>query len=1213
MAGTLAGTGGAGGGTSLASDSTNTAAEDGAAGASSASAGGSGGNTGAIVGGGGGGGGTSGAFGGGTAGSANGGAGGTGLSLSGTSGNYSNAAAGTIVGGGGGGGGASMSSLVTNNVANGGVGGAGVSWTGSVQTLNNAGTVAGGGGGGGGLSQDGGTASSTASASGGDGGAGMKVSGSNDILVNSGVIIGGNGGGAGFGGSSTVTGAGGAGVIGAGLTVINGGTIAGGMSGDGHTQADAITFTSGTNSLMLNSGSVLNGAVDVATGATATITAGALGLNVTGGSSGSRALIVNGATTINTNGNALTISGSISGSGALTATGNNTGGDHLMLGTVGVGSLTDSVATTLNGNVTTGGGQTYNSAVTLGADVAASDTNGGNIAFNSAVDGAHNLTAPTMGAVSFAGALGASTALNSVTTTSGTFSAGSTINVTGSLSITTTGGSIGQSASWIVGGATTLNAGSNAITLSNAGNVFIGAVNLAGGNAQLTSGGALTLGSVNTGALTATSGGSLNLGTGVVGGALNATSQGDISQTGALSISGSSALNAGSGAVILTNAGNMFGGAVSASGSWVSLASSGNLNVAALTSSNHGNVSLTAGGALTLPASGITTGTGDLALSAGSGLLSADGNLSGGAVSLSSGAGMALSGNVSGSSVNLSSSSGTMVLTGVLASTSGTTINAGTLQVGNGGTSGAITGNVVNKGTLAFNRSDNITFGGTISGNGALVQSGTGTLTLTGANTYTGDTTVKSGTLEVGDQGHPTARVAGNVLVDPNGTLRGHGTVGASVTNYGAVWPGGSIGVLSVAGDYAQAPSGKLMIDVSPTAASQLTVGGTASLAGTLSLLYGPGTYRTTTYRIINAGAVNGGFATVTGNTPQGFTQSVAMGAGAVELALIAANPMVVAPSNATVFGALGSAVVREGQRINGVLLDRLGGACADAPAWPIQCARPGEQGWAQATGNITRVDGNHDAPGYDDRRYGFLAGLDHPLGDWTLGVAAGYSHGDVSEDGTGSRGSLDTLRVAGYGGRALGPVNLAGTLGYAYDFLSSKRSFAGLGNAEGSAHGQELHAGVQAAVPLPAGALVVTPRAGVRYQYFHGQTFSETGPTSQSLTVGAQNLRSLQPYVGLTVGYPLLMQAERPALIEARLGYAYETLGTGREVAVTSADGTGFVIPGATSSRGMLSAGLSLALPLRKSLDLQASYDTLIRTGNVSAQTFKLGLNYRF
>ena len=98
---------------------------------------------------------------------------------------------------------------------------------------------------------------------------------------------------------------------------------------------------------------------------------------------------------------------------------------------------------------------------------------------------------------------------------------------------------------------------------------------------------------------------------------------------------------------------------------------------------------------------------------------------------------------------------GTLLLTNTNTYSGGTTISAGTLQIGAGGTSGSIVGDVTDNGTLAFNRSDHVTFGGVVSGTGSLTQQGPGTLTLTGANTYGGGTTISGGTLQIGSAGRP--------------------------------------------------------------------------------------------------------------------------------------------------------------------------------------------------------------------------------------------------------------------------------------------------------------------------------------------------------------------------------------------------------------------------------------------------------------------------
>jgi len=160
---------------------------------------------------------------------------------------------------------------------------------------------------------------------------------------------------------------------------------------------------------------------------------------------------------------------------------------------------------------------------------------------------------------------------------------------------------------------------------------------------------------------------------------------------------------------------------------------------------------------------------------------------------------------------------GTLTLTGTNTYTGGTTINGGTLQLGNGGTTGSIVGNVTDNGTLAFDRSDVFTFGGLISGTGSVRQIGSGTTILTADNTYTGGTTINSGTLQLGNGG-TTGSIVGNVT--DNGTLAFDRS---DVSTFG--------GLISGTGSVRQIGTGTTIL----TANNSFT-GGTTINGGTLQL-----------------------------------------------------------------------------------------------------------------------------------------------------------------------------------------------------------------------------------------------------------------------------------------------------------------------------------------------------------------------------------------
>ncbi|EBW2075484.1 AIDA autotransporter-like protein ShdA, partial [Salmonella enterica subsp. enterica serovar Krefeld] len=98
---------------------------------------------------------------------------------------------------------------------------------------------------------------------------------------------------------------------------------------------------------------------------------------------------------------------------------------------------------------------------------------------------------------------------------------------------------------------------------------------------------------------------------------------------------------------------------------------------------------------------------------------------------------------ISGSGQVVKSGDETLTLSGANSYTGGTTISGGTLVATNVEALGS--GDVTDNATLELNTGG--TFDNVISGSGQVVKSGDKTLTLSGANSYTGGTTISSGTL----------------------------------------------------------------------------------------------------------------------------------------------------------------------------------------------------------------------------------------------------------------------------------------------------------------------------------------------------------------------------------------------------------------------------------------------------------------------------------
>ncbi len=280
------------------------------------------------------------------------------------------------------------------------------------------------------------------------------------------------------------------------------------------------------------------------------------------------------------------------------------------------------------------------------------------------------------------------------------------LSLTGNLSITA-GGAIGQNGTLSVGGVSNFAAGSNGITLSNAGNNFTGAVTLSNSGANNVT--------LNNGANLLTLGGASSVGAGT----LTLTSAGIVEGAGATITQAAGAgvvnISAGAGIIALGNANNFTG---------------------AVTLSNSG-------------ANAATVSNGANALSIGSGTsVGGDLTLTSGALSLGT---ATVGGNLSATTTGAITQTGALGVTGATTLAVGAANNITLSNAANAftGAVGITSGNNV----LLTNNIATVLGASTVSGtlgvtsNGAITQ--TGVLAVTGAATFQQNSTTAGATQNI--------------------------------------------------------------------------------------------------------------------------------------------------------------------------------------------------------------------------------------------------------------------------------------------------------------------------------------------------------------------------------------------------------------------------------------------------------------------------------
>jgi fibronectin-binding autotransporter adhesin len=573
------------------------------------------------------------------------------------------------------------------------------------------------------------------------------------------------------------------------------------------------------------------------------------------------------------------------------------------------------------------------------------------------------------------------------------------------------------------------------------------------------------------------------------------------------------------------------------------------------------------------------------------------------------------------------------------------------------GTGGSL---LLGTGALTVVQGEDSVFAGDITGTGNFIKTGSGTLNLTGTNSFTGQVNVNDGRLAV------NGALPGNITVNNGGTLGGNGTVGSViVSNGGTLAPGNSIGTLNVAGNLQFQAGSVYKVEVDAAGNSdQVNVSGTATIAGgTVSVLAAAGTYRwTSDYVILTAaGGVSGKFTGMNVDLPF-LAPYLSYGANDVTLTLVrndrsfasaaaTSNQQAVAlaldasgrntglyrviagqtdtTGAAQAFDALsgelwattGTFMVDRTRRLGEMVVGRMEQADIITHALSnagsaSQQTRGGRTGiWGQAMGSSNTAKGDGNAARATQSSFGFITGIDTLLGDWRIGLAFSHNEDKVQVNGRDSHATVTGSALAAYVGGGWG--NLRTRVGGSYGWLDVKGArkvvFPGVSeDVSGSYDGKSASAFAELSYAASLGKALVEPFAGVNHVHLKTDGFAEQGGALSALGVSGNTRDVTYTTLGLRLG-ALLPVSDR-AVITPRVSAAWlhgfgDVVAEGRNTLTT---GKTFSIEGLPATRNALRLEAGAQANILPGGSLGISY-----VGNIadrwSDHGLTLGFSYSF
>ncbi len=511
---------------------------------------------------------------------------------------------------------------------------------------------------------------------------------------------------------------------------------------------------------------------------------------------------------------------------------------------------------------------------------------------------------------------------------------------------------------------------------------------------------------------------------------------------------------------------------------------------------------------------------------------------------------------------------------------------------------------------------------GILAGSGGLTKLGSGILSIAGANTYAGDTTIAGGTLQFDSYNQSSHQ-----------TL----TVGAAGTN------AGEYGQLNVTGTATFSPDAHINVDVATinTLAPNLTLGGVIT-AGTLNASSFNVTDNSALFNfraLINNNRVD---LLTSVNSSTGIQAAIRgngawSGLGAAQVLDGLVNGGATGDMN-NVVNALGRlsnnrdvsrAAMQTLPLISGtqalqatlgtfqnVIRNRNGGGTGLSSG----DALTNKQVWTRGFGSRAEQDDRSGISGFSADSWGLAFGADADVSpDARFGLAYAYAKtslgGNTDLSGTAQRANIDSHVVSAYGSKDIGhdrSVAWQADIGMSNNANTRQLSFGGLHRtATADYHSYSAHVGASIAQQIALSEkTTLTPAMRADYTWIRSQAYSETGANALNLQVASNTTDALL----LGAEANLRHRFSPASRIDVNVGIAYDTINKSGNIAATyaGAPGQAFATAGIDHSPWLIRGGIGYTHTTLNGTEINLRYGAEGRTGYLN-QTASIRMNWAF